>query len=330
MNQPIDERLYHLLPAIYKIRDLERGDEALRALMAVIQSEYDRLVADIDGSYNDWFIETCAEWVVPYIGDLLGVRNLHAVDRAGIFSQRAYVANTLRYRRRKGTAPVLEQLARDVTGWPTRAVEFFERLITTQHSNHVRSHSLSTVDLRNANRLELLGSPFEHAAHTVEVRRIASQRGTYNIPNIGLFLWRLQSYFVTQSTPRPVNNPDDGRYRFSSLGNDGPLFNRPQTETEITHLAEEINVPGLLRRRALYDDLEALRQALVDAQPNPKSLFLSVENPAFQVLVERDEGELTAIPPEDILISDLSDVPGLAAPTDPQDLHLSHPVRRLG
>jgi hypothetical protein len=204
MDQSTDERLYNLLPAIYKIRDIERGDEALRALMAVMQSEFDRLEADIDGLYNDWFIETCAEWVVPYIGDLLGVRNLHSVDGAGIFSQRAYVANTLRYRRRKGTAPVLEQLAHDVTGWPARAVEFFERLITTQHLNHVRLHSVSTVDLRNANRLELLGSPFEHAAHTAEVRRIASSRGKYNIPNIGLFLWRLQPYFVMQSTPRPA------------------------------------------------------------------------------------------------------------------------------
>lgn len=37
---------------------------------------------------------------------------------------RAWVANTLAYRRRKGTALVLEQLARDVTGWPATAVEF--------------------------------------------------------------------------------------------------------------------------------------------------------------------------------------------------------------
>jgi hypothetical protein len=91
-----------------------------------------------------------------------------------------------------------------------------------------------------------------------------------------------------------------------------PLFNRPRTETEITHLAEEINVPGMLRRRALYDDLEALRQALVEGQPHPESLFLSLENPAFQVFVGSAVGGLTAIPPEEILIYDLSDIPGLA------------------
>ena len=46
-----------------------------------------------------------------------------------------------RYRRRKGTASMLEQLARDVTGWPARVVEFFELLTTTQYMNHVRPHA---------------------------------------------------------------------------------------------------------------------------------------------------------------------------------------------
>ena len=87
-----NERLYHLLPAIHRVRDVERG-EPLRALLAVIEREMDRLEQDIDGLYDDWFIETCAEWVAPYIGDLLSVRNLHAVDSAGIFSSRAYVQN---------------------------------------------------------------------------------------------------------------------------------------------------------------------------------------------------------------------------------------------
>lgn len=311
MSGSIQERLYNLLPAIYRIRDVAQG-EPLRALLAVIEDEVNLVARDIDGLYDDWFIETCAEWVVPYIGDLLGVRNLHSVESADLFSQRAYVANTLRLRRRKGTAPVLEQLARDVTGWPARAVEFFERLVTHQHINHVRPHNRTTVNLRDGNALELLGGPFETAAHTVEIRCIAVERGKYNIPNMGLFLWRLQPYFVVQSTPRPVADPNDGRYRFSPLGNDIPLFNRPQAETEIAHLAEEINVPGRLRRRALYYDLEALRQALVDDLPQPRSLFLNVHNPAFQVFVGSGAGELTAILAEDILICDLGDVPGEA------------------
>lgn len=304
-NQDV-ERFYNLLPAVYRNRDAAQ-DEPLRALLAVIEGEFQRIESDIEGLYDDWFIETCEEWVVPYIADLLGVRPLHAVESTGAYSLRAYVANTLRYRRRKGTAAVLEQLARDVTGWPARAVEFFQLLETTQHLNHVRLGNVRTPDLRRTNELELLGTPFATAAHTAEVRRIATGRGKYNIPNVGLFLWRLQSYAVTRGSARAVTEPADGRYWFSPLGLDMPLFNRPQTETEITHLAEEINVPGILRRRALYDDLEALRQSLVGGGTARTRYF--DKQSVLQIFLDEQfvDGQPVPVPPEEILICDLSD-----------------------
>jgi hypothetical protein len=147
------------------------------------------------------------------------------------------LAERLPTKRAKGTAAVLEQLARDVTGWPAKAVEFFQLLATTQHLNHVRLDNLATVSLRDANQLELVNSPFERATHTVDVRHIDNGRGKYNIPNIGIFLWRLQSYFIMRSTARAASDPPDGRYTFNPLGYSVPLFNRPRTETEITQLA---------------------------------------------------------------------------------------------
>lgn len=123
MNEVTTERLYNLLPAVYRLRDAAQ-DEPLRALLMVIERELQALKTDTAGLYDNWFIETCDEWVVPYIGDLLGVHGLSPVHTPA-FSQRAYVANTLAYRRRKGTAAVLEQQARDITGWPARVVEFF-------------------------------------------------------------------------------------------------------------------------------------------------------------------------------------------------------------
>ena len=68
---PGDE-LFALLPALHRLRDVEQG-EPLRALLAVIQSEFDRVDADTAQLYDNWFIETCEEWVVPYLGDLLAV-----------------------------------------------------------------------------------------------------------------------------------------------------------------------------------------------------------------------------------------------------------------
>lgn len=322
------ERLYELLPAIYRIRDAENG-EPLRALLAIIGDELAGIEEDIDGLYNNWFIETCAEWVVPYIGDLLGVRGLHSLAEVAGFSQRAYVANTLRYRRRKGTAPVLEQLARDVTGWPCHAVEYFERLVTTQHLNHVRLHSSATTSLRSATSLELTDGPLETAQHTAEVRNIAPGRGRYNIPNIGLFLWRLQPYFIQGVAPQPVVEPPDGRYRFSPLGNDAPLFNRPRTETEIVHLAEEPDLPVVLRRRNLYADLEALRIGLAIGKP-AASAYLDA-SPAFQLFVPNAQGTLVPIPAEEILVCNLEDIPGemdwRRPPTSKSYAGQSYPIR---
>ena len=68
-------------------------------------------------------------------------------------------------------------------------------------------------------------------AHTVDVRRIESGRGRYNIPNVGVFLWRLDAYPLSGS---PAARVDDRRWRFHPLGIDQPLFTRPETEDEIT------------------------------------------------------------------------------------------------
>lgn len=292
------DRLYELLPAIYRIKDAEQG-EPLEALLAVIAEQVNLLEDHIGQTYDNWFIETCEEWLVPYIGDLLGVRPLHPVPSAGV-SLRAYVANTLAYRRRKGTAPVLEQLARDVTNWSTRAVEFFQLLATTQHVNHVRLKAPGWVSLKDANRLELVSGPFEQAPYSAKVRRIATGRGKYNIPNVGLFLWRVKAYPLVRGTPRPVAGPPSGRYTFSPLDLDIPLFNPGGTEEEITHLAEEVNVPGPLRRRPLHDELEVRRKAL-DGGKTPESTFFG-ETPILEVYIQ---GQADPLPPEELVICNL-------------------------
>ena len=254
------EQLYRLLPALYRIRDAEQG-EPLKALIEVIADQVGVVDEDIARLYRNWFIETCDEWVVPYIGDLLGVRCVHPVSKS-TYSLRAYVANTLRYRRRKGTATVLEQLARDITGWNARAVEFFQLLGATQCVNHICLDNHRTPDLCRVNTLELLDTPFDTIGHTADVRNIKSGRGKHNIPNIGLFLWRLQAFPMYRAT---AYSHAEGKFSFSPLGNDIPLFNHPITETMITHLAEEINVPAVIRRliflkkkESYYDEKRSL------------------------------------------------------------------------
>ena len=47
------------------------------------------------------------------------------------------------------------------------------------------------------------------------MRHIDNARGRYNVPNIGLFLWRLQSYYLHDVSARRV---DTKRYTFDPLG----------------------------------------------------------------------------------------------------------------
>jgi len=58
------QRLYELLPAIYRIRDLEQGGP-LRALLAVIADEVGVIEENLDQLYDDQFIETCADGSCP-------------------------------------------------------------------------------------------------------------------------------------------------------------------------------------------------------------------------------------------------------------------------
>jgi Phage tail protein (Tail_P2_I) len=295
--------LYDLLPSVYRIRDAER-EGALGALMAVLAAEADVVDRDIEQLYDDLFIETCEPWVVPYIADLLDVRGLYAVA-PGTASQRAYVANTIGYRRRKGTLAVLEQLAFDVTGWRAKAVEFFQLLATTQYAKHVRLGNVRP-DLRDANALDLLGGPFERDGHTAEVRRIPPGRGRYDIPNIGLYLWRLQSYPITRGTARQIGAAAKESYTFNPLGLDEPLFNRPHTEAQITDLAQEIDVPAELRRRVLFDELEARRQAEVENRTVAEAYF-DLDHPVLRIFTRATPAaSYVEIPPDEILIADLS------------------------
>jgi hypothetical protein len=258
------DALYALLPAVYRIRDIQLAGQAsglltdeqrgpLKALLSIISEHVSAVDDNIDQLYDDLFIETCAGWVVPYIGDLIGARGVAALPGTR-FSERAFVANTMAYRRRKGTASVIEQLARDVTGWNASVVEYFERLATTQYLNHLRvpTHgaggNISFADIRNAAALEAIGTPFDRVTRTVDVRRIEPGRGRYNIPNIGICFYRLWNYAVTDA---PAFQLDPQRYLFDALGKDLQLFNDPEPETDITHLAEPANVPFALTRRGL-------------------------------------------------------------------------------
>ena len=233
----------------------------LQSLLLLIAEQMAIVADDLDQLYDDQFIETCAAWVIPYIGDLIGYQSVNGAAPS-VASPRAEVAHTISFRRRKGTILMLEQLARDVTGWGAHAVEMFKLLADTQYMNHIRRFNHYAPDLRRWQVTEYMNTGFDRTAHTLDLRRIAIERGRYNIQNVAVFLWSLNAYPLKKVPLTPVSGSTQF-FRFSPLGQDMPLFHRALAPThpipdrpDITGAAKPGNVPDRLSRYALCQDIQ--------------------------------------------------------------------------
>lgn len=235
----------------------------LESLLRVIEEQLKIFANDLDQLYDDQFIETCAQWVIPYIGDLIGYQSIKGIAPS-VDNPRSEVANTISFRRRKGTVLVMEQLARDATGYGAHAVEFFRVLGDTQSMNHVRPLNHYAPDLRRWEPGLSIDTGFDRTAHRVDVRRIdtsmAREQGRYGIQNIGIFLWSMGAFSVTRGTPMAMAANAAYAplcYTFNALGMDAPLFHCAVSQgADITDAAEPFNVADRLRRRVLCADLQ--------------------------------------------------------------------------
>lgn len=264
--------LIDLLPQHLRNRDAAEG-QALEALMGLLGEELAKVERDIDQLYDNWFIESCEPWVIPYIGALIGARPMRSFggNEVGL---RSYIANTLGYRQAKGTAAALEQIARDVTGWPVVAVEFFQRLIWSQHVNHVRPDAFGTASIRDAEAARLSEGPFGSACHSAAAGPADGASGRYAIPHVGLFIWRLDAFpltylsnaaagYVGGLVPR-ISTIGPGFRHFDPLGADRALFNLPKPDRSIAGRVDMRMVAAPLDRRLLHRDLDRLREGAAD------------------------------------------------------------------
>ncbi|MCP4117248.1 MAG: hypothetical protein GY737_18000 [Desulfobacteraceae bacterium] len=191
--------LYDRLPEIYRIKDLEQSPPGrLKSYLALVEEVFGEIHENIESLYHDLFIDTCDDWVIPYIGDLLGTSHL----KGNSWTLRADVSDTIALRRRKGTIGAIELLTYNLTQWGVHCLELKENLVWNHHLNHQRPDR-GTVPLGNPSMLTLVNTPFDPFGHTVDLKPPAFGNIRYNLPNLAIFLWRLEAYQIPVSQPDP-------------------------------------------------------------------------------------------------------------------------------
>jgi hypothetical protein len=296
------DRLYDLIPVIYRLRDADQG-YPLQALLRVVAEQVIVTEQYIAGLYENWFIETCDDWVVPYIGDLVAHRTVHnagepsaanspeAAARNRILYPRQDVANTVRFRRSKGTLRGLEQLGAAVSGWPVRAIEAYRGLSVTQNIGYLRLNRGRTLDLRDADALADLGSAFDESAHHID-----AHAGNGNINDVKVYVWRLNSYSVTRTPAYCYEELAPNCFLFSALGNDTVLYTRPTDALGKSPTKLNLAVPIT---RAMLNSYEADERA--GAQKGVPYFYGA--NRSFSISVGTPEAILTS---DQIVAADLS------------------------
>lgn len=259
-------KLWAMLPAIYRTLDspdngittgpLQEFCNRLGGQAAVLRRSIDRL-------WDNQSIETCDDWVIPYIGQLLATRIVSCLPAR---AQRLDVARTIYYRRRAGTLGLIEELVTDITGHDARAVEFFRRLGRTRHSfdpaigltpnlslyakpedllndtpprsvieglcgPYSRTPAGGYADLRNKYAASNTGTAFDEYAYTADFRAGRQSTGWYSISHLGVFIWWLCAFPVTNGTP-VEHHLCPGQFTFDPTGREIPLFAPSQRAQE--------------------------------------------------------------------------------------------------
>jgi hypothetical protein len=299
------QRLLDILPEIFRTRDGAMASEIaarmgfeppsvdgdpegpLHSLLEALALQFDALEAEVDNLYDDLFIETCADWLVPYIGDLVGAR---IVDVDDSVSARRQVASTIELRRSKGTARALAERARKLMRESSEAIEYFQHLVVTLNLNFPGDNRAMTVAL-NGEQGRKNDLPHVVGQHIPELRDMRDG-GRFAIPNIGVRCWTLRSLPHVETTPLAASDGGLGHFRFSPTGADIALWRK---------------------REPVPDDPFARARLRVEEIPGPIPMIDAVDRPdvyfgdekSIEMVIRGD-----AVSVDDICFCHLGDAPG--------------------
>lgn len=275
------EKIWDLIPEVYRYEDgTAKPAGQLRALVEIIAKQAAHQRRSIDRLLADSRIDEADDWAIAYIGELLGTRLLDPRNSAG---RRADVANTLNYRRRAGTARLLETLAADAAGWDAVAHEAFKHLFRNPHKweRHFEIGTMTGTprggypDMRSLRIGDTSFGPFEDAAHYPAVRSAGRGGPFYGIADVTLHCFRKLAFELSGVTPWQL---DSTHFTLDPSGRGHvPLYQPGSERDDDCQIPHEWNIRQPVTCRRLDD----VRYALPTGAQLTDSNFLPLVGRTF-------------------------------------------------
>jgi hypothetical protein len=224
------------LPPAVRAEPEPGAPRLLDLLLAAVDGQVGALHDDLDRLWDDFFVESCADWAVPYLGALLGLP-----PDAG----RREVAYAVALRRRKGTPAALEDFGFVVTGLTVRVLEGWQQTAWAQRLGH--PPPLRTVAHAPGDRVARgrFGGPFESG------RRVFTPGGRWHPRAVTAVVWPWQVRTLTDTVAAPLTVPD--RFALDPLGGEAPLYLRPRRP----RIASEAGAPASVAQTRTGDEADA-------------------------------------------------------------------------
>lgn len=332
-------RLYALLPADIRAEDAAQG-RALEAFIAVLAQGSAEIDRELDRFHDALFVETAPEDALTELGALVAAEPMNPLPAGAGWNARAFIANTIWYRRGKGTARVLAALAADITGEGAQAVEVFRRLVRLQHLADLRGDRPGLASLVDGETRARVGTAQDALPRLSDLRSIARAGGRGFVPSVGLHLLRpVVPVFAAPDTrgldrdalsaedvaalppmqPWPVGEPPTERAGYFQLapmpGEPIRLFNpdrRSDGDEATSGSVRPERMPDRLRRLPLHRETDALRRAYAKGEGGAPvaGQWCDPLNPAFTLFI-RAKGQATfrQIPAREVLIANFDEAP---------------------
>jgi len=322
------DRLYALLPEYVRSADAGQGRALLAFLRALatgavaLDTEIDRLLASL-------FVETADDVGLDNIARLIGAELLAPLPGGASFSRRAFIANTIRYRRAKGTVRALEGLAADVGGTGALVVEYFKHLARTVALIDPRPERPGTASLVDGDTGAQIGTGLDLQPRLNDVRSIARLGGRPGVADIGVHVVRL----VAPEFPAPPGDTVTaealagvpvlipwrdgaglgvaGYWQLSPfLYGRAPLLNPDRRDDSDPARSAGAKRIDRLRRLPLRRETEKRREALArSAPPEPGDWFDSDGRPFTLFVRQKNEKAFRRVPADRLLIAKLEVMP---------------------